>query len=231
MRTRRSPSFRPLRCLGPSFTAERSARASAEDRTRARPSLAAAVRSGHPLSRPRGSPRSGPRSSGARCRRRSHAGGGRRRRAAGPRAVPSSCRRPHEPQTRCAWSATGPTWNSWRPPGPWLWLTMPEILEDVERPVDGRRRRRRVDRAAALDELGTGDVTLDVRQDVQQHAPLRRPAQAPGAQSRRDLRPAIRCMRQHRALLALSSRHRRATPRATAAGRRGRTGRSCRSRG
>ena len=36
----------------------------------------------------------------------------------------------------------------------------PELLEDVERPVDGRGDRARVDLAAALDQLGTRDVAI-----------------------------------------------------------------------
>ena len=143
----------------------------------------------------------------------------------------SSCRRPHEPHTRCAWSARRADVELLAPARPVAVADDPEILEHVQRPVDRRRRRRRVDRAAAFDELGARDVALDVRQDVQQHPPLRRPAQATGAESRRDLRPAIRARAAITGAPCPSSRRRTATPRATAAGRRGRTGRSCRSRG
>ncbi len=55
-----------------------------------------------------------------------------------------------------------------------------EVLEDIEGPVDRRRRRRRIDRAAALDELRTGDVTGGPRQDVDKRPALGRPAEAAG---------------------------------------------------
>ena len=57
-----------------------------------------------------------------------------------------------------------------------------QLLEDVERPVDGRRRRVRVALAAALDQLAAGDVAVGRLEDVEDQAPLRRPAQAARAQ-------------------------------------------------
>lgn len=53
----------------------------------------------------------------------------------------------------------------------------PELLEDVERSIDGRWRRRRIKLAAAFDELGARDVTIGVRQDLDEGPPLRRPTQ------------------------------------------------------
>ena len=64
-----------------------------------------------------------------------------------------------------------------------------EVLEHVERPIDGRGRRRRIDRPAALDELGAGDVAVGPAQDVDERAPLRRPAQALRMQALADLLP------------------------------------------
>ena len=64
-----------------------------------------------------------------------------------------------------------------------------ETLEDVERAVDGRWRRRRVDGAAALDELGAGDVTVGPAQDLDQGPPLRRPAQTVLVETLADLAP------------------------------------------
>ena len=65
-----------------------------------------------------------------------------------------------------------------------------ELLEDVERPVDGRGDRARVDLAAALDELGAGHVAVGLRQDLDQRPALRRPAQAARAQPVADAGPA-----------------------------------------
>lgn len=43
---------------------------------------------------------------------------------------------------------------------------VPELLKDIERPIDGRRDRRRVDRPAALDEFGARDVFVCGTQDL-----------------------------------------------------------------
>ena len=53
-----------------------------------------------------------------------------------------------------------------------------ELLEDVERPVDGRGDCRRVEISAAIDELAARDVTRRLREDLDERPPLRRPAQA-----------------------------------------------------
>ena len=57
-----------------------------------------------------------------------------------------------------------------------------ELLEDVERPVDGRGDRVRVELPAALDQLGAGHMAVGPRQDLDEDASLRRPAQAARAQ-------------------------------------------------
>ena len=52
-----------------------------------------------------------------------------------------------------------------------------ELLEDVERAVDGRRGGRGVPRPAALDELGAGDVTVRRGEHLDDGLALWRPAQ------------------------------------------------------
>ena len=65
----------------------------------------------------------------------------------------------------------------------------PELLEDVERPVDSRWDGIGVDRATALDELRAGDVPVGLGQDLDEDAALRRPAQALRPEAIGDARP------------------------------------------
>ncbi len=51
-----------------------------------------------------------------------------------------------------------------------------QVLQDVQRPVDGRRDGPGVHFPAALDELGSGDVTVRPRQDLDEGPTLGRPA-------------------------------------------------------
>jgi hypothetical protein len=53
----------------------------------------------------------------------------------------------------------------------------PEVLEHVERPVDGGWDRVRIACATPLDEVGAGHVTVDLRQHLNEDPPLRRPPQ------------------------------------------------------
>lgn len=72
----------------------------------------------------------------------------------------------------------------------------PELLQQVERAVDGRRRGQWVLRAAALDQLGGGDVALRPGQHAQQQPPLRGPAHPARTQPAGDVGPidgALRC--------------------------------------
>jgi len=55
-----------------------------------------------------------------------------------------------------------------------------ELLEDVERSVDGRRDRVRIARATTVDELRPGDVAVDLGQHLDEDPPLGRPAQSLG---------------------------------------------------
>ena len=57
-----------------------------------------------------------------------------------------------------------------------------ELFQDAERPIHRRRHRRRVNGAAALDQLTPGDVPARSRQDLDQGSTLRRPALATGAE-------------------------------------------------
>ncbi len=66
-----------------------------------------------------------------------------------------------------------------------------ELLKDVERPVHGRWDRRRVEAPAALDELGARHVPVRLRQDLDEDAALRCPAQALRPQAIRDPGPGI----------------------------------------
>src|SRR4029079_6247008 len=52
-----------------------------------------------------------------------------------------------------------------------------ELLEDVERAVDGRRGRVRVPGPAAVDELRSGHVALGAGDHVEDEPPLGRPAE------------------------------------------------------
>ena len=80
-----------------------------------------------------------------------------------------------------------------------------ELLEDVQGPIDGRWRRRRVDGAAALDEPGAGHVAFGVRQDVDERPALGCPAQTSGTERVPDVGPGdifrrfVRSDRGHRA--------------------------------
>ena len=75
----------------------------------------------------------------------------------------------------------------------------PELLEDVEGPVDRRGDGRRIALPAPLDELGAGDVALGLGQHRDERAPLGRPAEpavvqalAHGSPTRADRRGAGR---------------------------------------
>ena len=63
------------------------------------------------------------------------------------------------------------------------------LLEDVERPIDGRGDRAGVDGPAALDELGAGDVAVGGGQDRDEQPPLGRPAEPALAESGRGALP------------------------------------------
>jgi len=65
----------------------------------------------------------------------------------------------------------------------------PEVLEHIERPVDGGWDRVRIACATSLDEVGAGHVTVDLRQHLNEDPPLRRPPQPARAQLLRDRRP------------------------------------------
>ena len=58
-----------------------------------------------------------------------------------------------------------------------------QILEHIERPIHGGGRRRRVGRAASIEQLGTRHVALALGQDVDEGPPLWRPAHAPLVQA------------------------------------------------
>ena len=73
-----------------------------------------------------------------------------------------------------------------------------ELLENVQRPVDRRRRRLRVDLAAALDELAAGDMAVGLRQDVDERPALGRPPQAALMETLAEVPPrGCRCRRGH----------------------------------
>jgi len=59
----------------------------------------------------------------------------------------------------------------------------PDLLEGVERPVDGRRRRLRVHLSTAVEELTAGEVSVGGEKDLDHRSPLRRPAHPPLVQS------------------------------------------------
>ena len=65
-----------------------------------------------------------------------------------------------------------------------------ELLQHVERAIDGRRRGRRVVRAASFDQLGGADVTRRGRQGVDDGATLARPPQAAMPEVIRHVAPA-----------------------------------------
>jgi hypothetical protein len=62
----------------------------------------------------------------------------------------------------------------------------PELLENVQRPVDRRGDRGRVALPAALHQLGAGDVALGLRQDLDERAALGRPAEPAVAEAPAD---------------------------------------------
>ena len=64
-----------------------------------------------------------------------------------------------------------------------------ELLEDVEGSIDGRRDGVRVARTTPVDELGTGDMAVDLGQDLDEDPPLGRPAQPLGSKMVRDAGP------------------------------------------
>ena len=93
-------------------------------------------------------------------------------------------------QWRWPWIAAGQDVELLAAVGAVAVAEQPELLEDVERPVDGRWDRLGVDRAAALDQLGAGHVAVGLRQDLDQRASLRRPAQAARAEPLAHVGPA-----------------------------------------
>jgi hypothetical protein len=64
-----------------------------------------------------------------------------------------------------------------------------DLLENVEGAIDRRRYRLRVELAAALDQVGSGDVAVDAGKDLDQQAPLRSPAKTARPKPLRDSRP------------------------------------------
>ena len=67
-----------------------------------------------------------------------------------------------------------------------------DLLENVEGAINRRRYGLRVELAAALDQVGPGDVAVDAGKDLDQQAPLRRPAKAARPKPLRDDRPWVR---------------------------------------
>jgi len=66
-------------------------------------------------------------------------------------------------------------------------------LEDIQGPIDGRGRRQGVDFPAAPQDLDTAQMPLAARQDVDQGAALRRPAQSSCAKQVTDALPGAGC--------------------------------------
>lgn len=64
-----------------------------------------------------------------------------------------------------------------------------ELLEDTERPIDGRGGRVRVALTAALDELAPGDMTLRRFENLEDEPALRRPAETARPDLVADLNP------------------------------------------
>ncbi len=92
-------------------------------------------------------------------------------------------------QCRWPWTAVGQDVELLAAVGGVAVAEQAELLEDVERPIHGRRDRARVDLAAALDELGAGDVTVGPGEDLDQGPALGRPAQAARPQTIPDTGP------------------------------------------
>ena len=65
----------------------------------------------------------------------------------------------------------------------------PELLEDVEGPIDGRGDRVRVARTTPVDELGTGHMAVDLGQDLDEDPPLRASSAAPWREAGPGYRP------------------------------------------
>jgi hypothetical protein len=70
-----------------------------------------------------------------------------------------------------------------------------QIFEDIERAVDGRRDRRRIDLPATFDELGPRDVAVRPRQHLDEGPPLRGPTQAARPEMLANVRPVHRASR------------------------------------
>ena len=66
-----------------------------------------------------------------------------------------------------------------------------ELLQHVQGAVDGGRDGRRIDRTAALDQLGPGQVAVGRGQDVDHRSPLRRPSKAAIPQPLADAEPGL----------------------------------------
>jgi hypothetical protein len=65
----------------------------------------------------------------------------------------------------------------------------PQLLEHVQRPVDRLGRGGRVHLPAALDQFGTGHMAISAREDLDQDAALRCPAETPGMKALAHVRP------------------------------------------
>jgi hypothetical protein len=70
-----------------------------------------------------------------------------------------------------------------------------QLFEDIERAVDGRRDRRRIDLPATFDELGPRDVAVRPRQHLDEGPPLRGPTQAARPEMLANVRPVHRASR------------------------------------
>ena len=64
-----------------------------------------------------------------------------------------------------------------------------ELLEHVERPVDGRGDGPGIDRPAAFDQLGARHVAVGASEDVDEDPSLRRPAEAASVELVADIGP------------------------------------------
>lgn len=58
----------------------------------------------------------------------------------------------------------------------------PQVFQNAQGPIDRRGRRFRIERPAALDKFASRHVTVSLREDVEQHPTLRRPAKAVSTQ-------------------------------------------------
>ena len=73
--------------------------------------------------------------------------------------------------------------------GPMEVPDQPQLLEDVERSVHGRRCRGRVNAPAALDELRSGHVPLGCGERIDDGSALRRRPQSAGPEAVADVTP------------------------------------------